>query len=68
MPVLEIHTKLVTNPRRLVDILRSVYGPGKFEVEMRHNIYSVRTDSPIQLDLVRLGDLSSGKEELADAR
>jgi hypothetical protein len=52
MHVQEIHTKLVKNPRRLVDVLQSVYGPNKFEVEMRHNMYSVRTNSPIELDLV----------------
>jgi hypothetical protein len=54
MHVQEIHTKLVKNPRRLVDVLQSVYGPNKFEVEMRHNMYSVRTNSPIELDLDRL--------------
>jgi len=37
-----IHTKLVKSPFGLSSLLRSRYGAGNYEVEMRHNVYCIK--------------------------
>ncbi|KAK1723672.1 hypothetical protein CaCOL14_007178 [Colletotrichum acutatum] len=49
-----IHCKVVKSPQGLSSILTSLYGPGKFSVETRQNVYCIRAaDSTVPLDLAR---------------
>ncbi|KAF8853243.1 hypothetical protein BDZ45DRAFT_806805 [Acephala macrosclerotiorum] len=46
-----IHSKLVKSPVGLATLLRTKYGAGNYEVEMRHNVYCIKvTGSTDALD------------------
>ncbi|KAI6084487.1 hypothetical protein F4821DRAFT_261863 [Hypoxylon rubiginosum] len=45
-----IHSKYVPNPKSLNDILSEEFGEGGFEIEMRHNIYNVKSKTKLNSD------------------
>lgn len=59
-----IHSKYVPNPKSLNDILSEEFGEGGFEIEMRHNIYNVKSKTKLNSHTIdRIRELSSlGKE------
>ncbi|KAK1624438.1 hypothetical protein BDP81DRAFT_437615 [Colletotrichum phormii] len=49
-----IHCKIVKSPQGLSSLLTRLYGPGKFSVETRQNVYCIKAvDSLVPLDLAR---------------
>ncbi|KAI1370665.1 hypothetical protein F4677DRAFT_437816 [Hypoxylon crocopeplum] len=47
-----IHSKFVPSPRRLSEILTAELGVGTYEVEMRHNIYDIRSRRGLDPDVI----------------
>ncbi|KAK1531888.1 hypothetical protein CPAR01_11537 [Colletotrichum paranaense] len=49
-----VHCKTVKSPHGLSNLLTRLYGPGKFSVETRQNVYCIRADaSSLPLDFAR---------------
>ncbi|TVY23263.1 hypothetical protein LHYA1_G007944 [Lachnellula hyalina] len=44
-----LHSKYVSSPRRLSTELKDLLGPGQYKVEMRHNVYNIRTSKEFDL-------------------
>ncbi|KAI5920483.1 hypothetical protein F4810DRAFT_682771 [Camillea tinctor] len=49
LPLKELHTKLA-NPRDLVAELKEMIGEGLFKVEIRHDIYNIRTAKEFDIE------------------
>ncbi|KAI1774284.1 hypothetical protein F4818DRAFT_419466 [Hypoxylon cercidicola] len=64
-----IHSKYVPSPTRLNDILREEIGEGEFEIEMRHNIYNVKSREKLNtLTIAKIRKLSnSGRESTTES-
>lgn len=60
--VQEIDCRLVSSPQGLSKLLKDIFGEGRFQVEMRHNIYSIR--APRQLGLVSLYNIVKVQQQL----
>ncbi|ORY58787.1 uncharacterized protein BCR38DRAFT_477626 [Pseudomassariella vexata] len=49
MQTARIHSKYIVNPTKLSAVLREQLGDGTYEVEMRQNIYNIKSQSGIDM-------------------
>ncbi|KAF8862501.1 hypothetical protein BDZ45DRAFT_739145 [Acephala macrosclerotiorum] len=45
-----LHSKFVSSPQRLSTELKDLLGPGQYKVEMRHNVYNIRSSKDFDLN------------------
>lgn len=59
-----IHSKYVPSPRILNDILREEFGEGGFSIEMRHNVYNIKSKAKLDnFTIQKIRKLSSSGKE-----
>ncbi|KAI0110211.1 hypothetical protein F4814DRAFT_426221 [Daldinia grandis] len=48
-----IHSKYIPDPEQLRAILRGQFGTDKFEVEMRHDTYTIKSETVLNADTIK---------------